>query len=128
MNTKPITELYVSEYATIEVLPDGNLKLTATDAAREEAYWFQYLQEANALWELTEGIICNSALEWIQPEEIGALTDSPIIGQRFCEGDTFKYGRIWWAPNYAVEDIIALVLDAGYIFTLAEVGEVADEK
>lgn len=127
MNTKPVTELYVSKYATIEVLPDGNLKLMATDAAREEAYWFQDLPEDEALWELTEGIICNSEFEWIQPEEIGALTSSPIIAERFTEGDKVIHGRTWWAPNYAVEDIVGRVLDEGYVFTLAET-EVVDEK
>lgn len=29
-----------------------------------------------------ESLICNSDLDWIAPEEIGALTDAPILGFR----------------------------------------------
>jgi len=35
-----------------------------------------------AEWDALESLICNSELEWIRPEEIGALTDAPILGFR----------------------------------------------
>lgn len=37
---------------------------------------------ADAEYQALESLTCNSELEWIRPEEIGALTSAPILGIR----------------------------------------------
>jgi hypothetical protein len=37
---------------------------------------------SEAEYQALESLICNSELDWIRPEEIGALTDAPILGLR----------------------------------------------
>lgn len=49
--------------------------------------------------EMLEPVICNSEYDWVLPEEIGALTDAPILGTRDQEG---KPEACFWFPNYQV--------------------------
>jgi len=49
------------------------------------------------LEDVMESIIGNSELDWIQPEEIGALTDAPIIGVvlRDDQGELVEAPMVW---------------------------------
>jgi hypothetical protein len=52
----------------------GQLHLQADKQENEDFLSEQFM------YDLLEPIICNLELEWIRPEEIGALTDAPILG------------------------------------------------
>lgn len=56
------------------------------------------------LWDWWEWLICNTEIDWIRPEEIGALTDSPILGfvGRDDEGEIDYLTDVWWYPNYMI--------------------------
>ena len=38
------------------------------------------IETDNAMYDFFESILANTEWEWINPEEIGALTDAPILG------------------------------------------------
>ncbi len=47
--------------------------------------------------------------EFVRPEEVGALTDSPIIAEcdgldRDDDGELTAVGKVAWFPDYAVRD------------------------
>jgi hypothetical protein len=62
-----------------------------------------------------EPLICNSDLEWIRPEEIGALTSAPILG--FCDRD--EHGEItnvrgaWGFMDYALRSFVDDLISTG---------------
>lgn len=60
----------------------------------------------------------------VAPEWIGALTDAPIVTNDFTlsdSGETTVHGRVWWFPNYCVEDPIETLVDTGrVVFTYAK--------
>jgi len=60
----------------------------------------------NVLYEFFEGFIANTEFEWIAPEEIGALTDAPILGVR-DESETVieAYGYMDYAVRSLLEDL-----------------------
>lgn len=61
----------------------------------------------NEIWQL---LLKDSDLIWIKPEDIGALTDSPIIG--------FK-GNIYWFPEYEMVNEFNVLLNHSKVeFTL----------
>jgi len=61
---------------------------------------------------------------WLQPEAIGALTDSPILSNNVRyndDGDIVVVPNVWWYPNYMIDDIIEKMYSNGYlIFDKAE--------
>lgn len=67
--------------------------------------------------------ITGNGLEWLQPEEIGALTSAPIIAddvQHDDDGKVIDVGRVWWFPNYQIEDFTeTLIRDGMVTFDLA---------
>jgi hypothetical protein len=86
-----------------------------------------------AFWELLEEPLGNG-WESIAPEDLGALTDAPILGYDVLRaedlpgfedtgtpGDGFDRGRavvsgkIYWFPNYMVEDYLETLLTHGSV-------------
>lgn len=63
--------------------------------------------------------------EWILPEEIGAMTDSPIISPDASREDDgtlriTESDRVFYHPNYMIEDELeAMRSPAGLTLTLA---------
>lgn len=54
-----------------------------------------------------EPLICNSELDWIAPEDIGALTDAPILGLRDESGKvTAAWGYMDYCLRSFVDDLI----------------------
>ena len=45
-------------------------------------------------------------LSILEPEDIGALTDSPLIGLE---------GRVWWFPQYQIEDPLQILMEQGVV-------------
>ena len=60
----------------------------------------------------------NSDFEILRPEEIGALTDSPIFGQgaqRDDDGTLLSVENVWWFPNYQIADPAETLLETGSV-------------
>lgn len=84
----------------------GGLKITAGNEARRE------LAEADGYW-ARESLVAewlHEAFEFLRPEEIGALTDAPILGdcdtiERDEMGElTATGGPVWFFADYALLD------------------------
>lgn len=95
-----------------EKTPEGNLRLvraadvdvTAIDPDAELIDWIE--------WHLCNG------WEWIAPEEIGALTDTPILTDE-CERDDHgtitRLGRVYAHTRYAIEDAAEQLRTTGVV-------------
>lgn len=104
-----------------DILPDGNLKISASKELRAE------LGQDNELWqESYENDVNEDGWRILDPADIGALTDAPII----CDdnwtvdddGDfeVFPEAKVWWFPNYMVENPMETLATTGeVIFTSA---------
>src|SRR5512135_475580 len=97
---------------TLKVLDNGNLELSVTAEEREEIDWVHLLAQASdqGLHELIEHYSCNGSYGLVAPETIGAMTDAPIIAEwvdhdpESGEPRVDDKARVWWFPNYMVED------------------------
>lgn len=70
---------------TYDLNTNGCLIIRASDSERDmlkELANDQGEFTGEAEYQALESLICNSDLDWIRPEEIGALTDAPILGFR----------------------------------------------
>lgn len=68
----------------------------------------------------------NGALYQVNPEEIGALTDAPIVTNEVeyiddeCAVSSREVtGRVWWFPNYMVESFGETLLKTGTVTFVA---------
>lgn len=110
-------------YVNLQTLNNGDLEITPTAQAVEEAERFLQLAPNDALYELLEDYLCNG-WAFVPPEKIGALTDSPILTDEIAYGDSgsIEYiGSVWWFPQYQVENEIETLLKKGkVVFSLAK--------
>ncbi len=63
-------------------------------------------------WQLGNG------WSWVRPEEIGALTDAPILSDDIeydDEGEVVRVGAVYWYPRYDVADPVAQLLANGSV-------------
>lgn len=60
--------------------------------------------------EALDRLIANSELDWIQPEEIAALTSAPILGIRGEDGEPIA---AWAFMDYAVRSFLDDLIDEG---------------
>ena len=102
----------------LTVLQNSNLEISLVPGA--DIDWEQLLKERprNALAILIDDIRNNSEWDFVNPEDIGALTDSTIISDGVDWPDSGKrviWGRCWWFPNYMVEDEIVTLRDRGRV-------------
>jgi hypothetical protein len=100
---------------------NGDLEITLTDEGRAEFDDILAEQEKHgsmqALCELLEYQLCNG-WDWVRPEEIGALTNAPILSEevdRDDQGDLKSVGRVYWFPDYMVTDEIEELQKTGKI-------------
>lgn len=121
-----------------EILANGNLKLTLEgEEDREEVR--EMLEKATHkdhgfladLLEYTKWQP-NGELHQVSPEELGALTDAPILTDDVTyEDDTDKrliIGKVWWYPEYQVLSFAEELLKHGeVVFTLAPADETQSE-
>jgi hypothetical protein len=64
------------------------------------------IRDCRDIWDILEYQMGNG-WERVGPEEVGALTDGPIITQeahRDDEGKLIRCGRVYWFDSYAVVD------------------------
>ncbi len=84
-----------------QIIDNGNLVLTADNEDRayiaSEQRQYGYLGAESAI---QDDLFCNCEFEFILPEDIGALTDAPIIS----DGE-----NVWWFPDYMITDPWALL-------------------
>jgi hypothetical protein len=109
-----------------EILKNGNLAITATKDGIE------LISESNnthndTWWDLLEYTSCNGSYTLVEPHEVGALTDSPIIAENIeydeIDGKLIKIfpDKIWWFPEYCIIDELEKLKNGETIeFTLAE--------
>lgn len=67
---------------------------------------------------LEDGRYLGNGWTTIDPAQIGALTDSPIIGYDFAYADTgdLEYvEKVWWFPDYKVTDPYDLLIEKGFV-------------
>jgi hypothetical protein len=104
-------ETHSGANGTFEILENNNLRITLTREGRKEARRYSKTTDQDFLWEMFEDIFCNSSLEFLRPEDIGALTDSVIVGcdiPKDEDGEITKFDgteKVWWFPNYMVTSI-----------------------
>lgn len=89
-------------------------ELLEIKAKRDAGDWDHHYAESDLLeWHLGNG------WERLAPEEIGALTSCEVIlseeADRDDHGNLTKVGRVYWHPNYMVEDLIDTILEKGEI-------------
>lgn len=100
---------------TAQVNEGGNLVLLADEATRQvlkldRAKHLDF-ESDDYMIDLLEGLTCNSDYDWIRAEEIGALTDAPILGirgkeRKATERDNTDYMQVagQWGGAVWVED------------------------
>lgn len=95
---------------TYKILPNGNLRIEADQVEMQaaKADLGDDFGSDRAMYDAFESLIGSSDLDWIRPEEIGALTDAPILGIRgedkpLPEGHAYGYvtGRSEGVTYYA---------------------------
>jgi hypothetical protein len=98
---------------------DKKLTITVDEETRG---FLQDLIEANGgeanlrcEYDALESLVCNSDLEWIQPHEIGALTDAPILGivERDDHGTITRVIHAWGFEPYALRSFVSDLIDDG---------------
>lgn len=91
----------------------GNLVITRQDETDDAP---------RSLEDALEALTSNDAYEWLLPEDIGALTDAPILGyevEHDDDGAVMYVERVYWYPQYETRDPLAELLEGRLVFTLA---------
>jgi hypothetical protein len=114
------TVLRVSENGiTITLTPEGKEALVEEMADGDK-------RSDDILFSLLEEHVQDGTIDFIQPEEVGALTDSPIFGtdvERDDSGGIAGYTAVYWFPNYQVADPVEILLEDGEVFFNGEASE-----
>lgn len=95
----------------------GNLVLLADEETQAQLFIDRAengdFQSDDYMGDMLESVVCNSDLEWVRPEEIGALTDAPILGIRgdprpLRDGENSDYLFLagHWDGQTWVQDVI----------------------
>lgn len=111
-----------------EELPNGALRFIANNDDRADlAYAYKeggYPRAESTVIDLVVG----NGLDFVLPEHIGALTDSPIFAEGFFFDDDNNPhleddAKVWWFPDYAIRDPWAELRNKGRVdFTRAASG------
>ena len=110
------------------ILPNGDLQITADNEARQ---WLREMLVDVSVMELWPEFVAEFIgfyypwLRWAEPEELAALTSSPILLETAPDGSDLANPRAWWFPNYQIENEFDTLKNQGrLVMTLAP--EVAD--
>jgi hypothetical protein len=99
---------------------DGNLQLSLTESGRESLPEVIEMRDQFGIDTAFLDLIAHQLGEgWeeIKPLEVGALTSSIILTDdagRDDLGVLTRCGRVFWHPNYAVEDPIETLQESGH--------------
>jgi len=97
----------------------SRLIIEVTEQEQKELRELSTFQIASnqALWDFLEPLVCNSELDWIQPEQCGDLTDAPILGiQKALPrglGKRYSVSERWGYEPYQVRSPLEDLRDNG---------------
>lgn len=85
----------------------NQLRLVIDNKGEKDSLWEYHSDSSiytdNAMYDFFENILANCEWEWIDAEEIGALTDAPILGYR---DEQDKVVVAYGFMNYAVQSLL----------------------
>lgn len=107
--------------------PYGNLKFTMEEEDREAVQDLvnRYPHDGMFLRELLveyTGWSGNGQLFQVNPEDVAALTDAPIVSndvEVLDNGDVLVRGDVWWYPQYEGHHFGQVLLDHGHVYFTA---------
>lgn len=108
----------------VQTTASGDLKFTIADTSGKE--FLSEIVDSDKNWALkwadfTEDFVGNGVFDTVAPEEVGALTDAPILtDEKRVEdnGDVSFVGKLWWYPSYETTDPLEqLLTDKVVIFS-----------
>lgn len=70
------------------------------------------------------GLSPNGQLHLVNPCDVGALTDAPIVSDEVCrneDGEVIRVGKLWWFPHYAIQSLPDRLVKDGQVL-LASAG------
>lgn len=116
MTTKYLDKGYYCNFALDNA---DNLIITPTKQARKDkkALLNPDRGSNDRLWDLLEDFLC-SGWDWIRPEQIGALTDAPIISndaQYNDDGDLISINNVWAYVDYMLYDPVEKLFEDGRV-------------
>ncbi len=107
------------KYTEFEKQANGNLRIVLLPEARDDVQEIssKEIDADNKLSEVIEWQLTNG---WslMRPEDVGALTDAPILSEDIDtddQGNVGSVGTVYWYPQYDVSDPVAELLQNGYI-------------
>lgn len=109
-------------YTTFEQTKDG-LLIKLNERGYDELEELKALHEEKGpiamWWEINESMFCNGYSN-VRPEQIGALTEAPIIADGIIDEETTQNEldntKFWWFPDYMVRDEVLELLTKGEVF------------
>lgn len=93
------------------VIEDNQLKIILDRGDRQDLLEASYDENKGSdrlLVDVCESLVANGHLEWVQPEEIGALTDAPIIRSMTTD-------NVYWYPQYETRSPIDDLIIDGFV-------------
>lgn len=118
----------------ITILPNRNLKISASPEDIEDACSTRNpdaLTDLEILTCLLEPCWTNGEYYVFDASQLGHMTEAPLIAEdASCDddGEWTVYGRVWWFPNYCVENCMETLREKGeVIFTYAYTEDEATE-
>lgn len=107
------------KYVEFDTQANGKLHITLLPEAREDVQEIAFSQELTADNKLAEVIEWHIGNGWsfVDPEDIGALTEAPILSDDVDYDDQgkAKVGVVYWYPEYEVTDPVAQLLENGFV-------------
>ena len=102
------------------IKPNGDLLIQCSPETRKNVleYKADYPEKWGTLvaeWEVLEPLLCNSDLDWCQPEEVGALTSAPMLcirGEENAAGES-EILKCWGFMDYQVRSFCDDLADKG---------------
>jgi hypothetical protein len=107
------------KYTEFEKQPNGDLRITLLEEAQEDVQEIasKELDADSKLAQIIEWQLSNG-WSFVRPEDVGALTDAPILTEELDtddQGNVLRVGTVYWYPQYDVSDPIAMLLENGYV-------------
>lgn len=95
---------------------DNSLKLVVvSEGAKQvlkEYHDTDIIDLDSSMYEMFDDILANCEWEWISPEEIGALTDAPILGIKDENDNVIEaYGFM----DYAIDSLLGRLFEYGEV-------------
>jgi hypothetical protein len=107
------------KYTKFEKQANGNLRIVLLPEARIEVEEIAS-KEMDADSRLAETIEWQLSNGWslLRPEDIGALTEAPILSEEVDyddQGNIDQVGTVYWYPQYDVFDPVGQLLTNGFV-------------